>query len=224
MLSPSPPRSPHEGHEPSTRRLFLREGAGASASKQAETKDLERERRLTAQERLSWARFEGALPDPSLADATATPYDRNSLGVYTPPKLPHSGHRTRRSLEEELHATVGSRSPAIFHGSDALADLEPFDQALFALSSELDPWVSGRRAHLSMCDYREFRFVAESFRRWRMLAADEKARHQEYSLALRRYKAAVKHHVRDLLAKGWVGWEVGESSTNHGFSPSCVLH
>lgn len=234
MLSPSPPRSPkHEGT--SRRRL-----SGASSGRQGVALDaLERERQLVTQERLSWARFEGTLPEPSLVDATAAPYDPYSLGAgYTPPRLPHSARRTRRSLEDELQATLGGRAPvaptvalataplcALGADGDAFSDpfdqagsgrdpllagvrSDPFDQALFALSSELGPWTSGQPAQLSMCDYSEFRFVAESFRRWRTLVAGERKRRREYSWALRSYKAAVQHHTRDLLAKGWVGWEV----------------
>ena len=44
-----------------------------------------------------------------------------------------------------------------------------------------------------------------------MLAAAERTQRLEYSWALRRYKLAVKHHMRDLLAKGWVSWEVRET-------------
>eukprot|EP01043_Picozoa_sp_COSAG02_P040765 COSAG02_NODE_3322_length_6945_cov_10.766579_4_plen_240_part_00 len=227
MLSPSPPRSPkHEGMPPSRRRL-----SGASSARQGVVLDaLERERQLVTQERLSWARFEGAVPEPSLVDATAAPYDRYSIGAgYTPLRPTHSGRRTRRSLEDELQATLGGRAPVVQAialpaappgplsplgaDGDALGDLDPFDQALFALSSELDPWASGQAAQLSMCDYSEFRFVAESFRRWRALAADERKRRREYSWALRSYKAAVKHHTRDLMAKGWVGWEVSTISS-----------
>lgn len=175
---------------------------------------LERERKLAAQERLSWARFEGAVPSPTLVEEQ--PYDPYSLmrphPPSTPPRWPHSG-RTRRSLEEELRAAEGNRAPAdlLGTGGDARVELDPFDRALFGLSSELDPWTAGPRAQLSMCDYSEFRSVTESFRRWRMLAAAERTQRLEYSWALRRYKLAVKHHMRDLLAKGWVSWEVRET-------------
>lgn len=222
MLSPSPPRV-RRSDGPSGRRGR----SGAASSRQGlAVEALERERQLMTQERLSWARFEGAVAEPSLADATAAPLDPYSLGAgATPPGLPHSARRTRRSLENELQAVVGGRTPpyataalatpplrSLGTDSDVLASLSPFDQALFALSSELDPWASRQPARLSMCDYSEFRFVAESFRRWRALAADERARRREYSWALRSYKAAVKHHTSDLMAKGWVGWEVSAIS------------
>ncbi len=222
MLSPSPPRV-RRSDGPSGRRGR----SGAASSRQGlAVEALERERQLMTQERLSWARFEGAVAEPSLADATAAPLDPYSLGAgATPPGLPHSARRTRRSLENELQAVVGGRTPpyataalatpplrSLGTDSDVLASLSPFDQALFALSSELDPWASRQPARLSMCDYSEFRFVAESFRRWRALAAGERARRREYSWALRSYKAAVKHHTSDLMAKGWVGWEVSAIS------------
>ena len=221
MLSPSPPRV-RRGDGPSGRR---RRSGAASARQGVAVDALDRERQLMTQERLSWARFEGAVSEPSLVDATAAPLDPYSLGVgCTPPGLPHSARRTRRSLDNELQAALGGRTPpdaaaalatapsgSLGPASDVLASLGPFDQALFALSSELDPWASGQPALLSMCDYSEFRSVAESFRRWRALAAGERARRREYSWALRSYKVAVRHHTRDVMAKGWVGWEVRDS-------------
>jgi hypothetical protein len=199
MFVPSPPRALRDHGVPS--------GGWPSARGRSLADALERERELTSQERLSWARFEGAV-EPTLGDATADPF---LLGAgITPPRLPLSSGRraTRRSLEEELRATTagGGRTPS--DAAQASAGADAFDRALLALSTELDPWDGGERAQLALCDYNDFRSVAGSFRRWRLLVSEEKRERREYKRAVRRYKAAVGHHRRDLMAKGWVGWEV----------------
>lgn len=224
MLAPSPPRSAKDRQQQGSHRRLRH----VSATEGRFSSVLERERQLAAHERQSWARFEGAAPEPSLVGDTAASYDPYSLGTsQTPPRpLRHLARRTRRSLDDELQAALGSRTPAdpdapltMGTGADALADLDPFDRALVALSTGVPPWAPGHRAHLSLCDYTEFRFVAESFRRWRTLAADQRKHRLDYSWALRRYKVAMNHHRRDLLARGWVSWEVGRSRLQIGGGP-----
>ena len=137
----------------------------------------------TRQERLSWARFEG-VPSPSLAGTgLRDPRDPYSLGPEaTPPRL-GSSRRTRRSLEEELAGGSSVRfsppAPAAYvvaavqqqPPEAALTGADDFDRALFGLATEIDPWQSGEQVHLALVDYSEFRFVAESFRRWILCAA-----------------------------------------------------
>ena len=144
---------------------------------------LDEEAERVRQERLSWARFDGATaaPSPSLFPGSTGPRDPYGLGPdATPPRL-GSSRRTRRSLEQDIELAGSSvrfspPAPSAYAAAvaqppeAALSGADEFDRALFGLATELDPWQSGAQAHLALVDYSEFRFVAESFRRWILCA------------------------------------------------------
>jgi hypothetical protein len=148
------------------------------------SQEMIRQRELNERSAVIQARVDGATaaPSPSLFPGSTGPRDPYGLGPdATPPRL-GSSRRTRRSLEQDIELAGSSVrfSPPAPSAAYAAAVAQPpeaalrgadeFDRALFGLATELDPWQSGAQAHLALVDYSEFRFVAESFRRWILCA------------------------------------------------------